>query len=223
VKALAALVCVAALTAAAASAQPVAGPVTGVKVSPSPFFSDEPLMRVTFRARRPAPAGYLYFVAWYTLARPSTPSAGCSLTSKIDALGHKGGFNVRVHVVLSPEPLFGDAFSPGRRSRQPRRVHCSAGLVERVGSDQTAVTRCRCPCRRLRGERLEGIPLLRVRLARELVIGQAPVPGEGIGLMFLLRALRGVQGMVLVTRIGGYPAAQLCPDSFKHGVWVLDL
>ena len=112
-KALAALVCVAALTAASASAQPVAGPVTGVKVSPSPFFSDEPLMRVTFRARRPAPAGYLYFVAWYTLARPSTPSAGCSLTSKIDALGHKGGFNVRVNVVLSPEPLFGDAFCPG--------------------------------------------------------------------------------------------------------------
>jgi hypothetical protein len=87
--------------------------VTAITVTPAPFYWDEPRMKVTFRTLKPAAPGYLYFLFWQTFATRSSLPPGCSPSSNIEALGYKGGSNIRVTAIVTPERIFGDAFCPG--------------------------------------------------------------------------------------------------------------
>lgn len=107
-------VAVAALAVPATAGALVASPVTGLRVAPNPFYSDEPRMRVTFTTAAPAPAGKRYFVYWNTEAPRSTLPDNCSPASDLpDQIGAKGGTRATVRMTVKPEPLFGDAFCPG--------------------------------------------------------------------------------------------------------------
>lgn len=89
-----------------------ASPITVNKISPSPFYDDEPVMKVTFKTLAPAPAGRLYFLWWTTLAAGAADK-DCAVSSRIDAIGYKGGVNATIVAKLTPEPIFGDSFCAG--------------------------------------------------------------------------------------------------------------
>lgn len=88
-------------------------PVSMVAIQPTPFHMDEPVMRVSFHATVPAPSGYRYFAFWQTQAPKSTLPEGCSPSSAMTVKGALGGTGSTV-LTLKPEPVFGDAFCPGR-------------------------------------------------------------------------------------------------------------
>lgn len=87
-------------------------PITATKISPWPFYADEPLMVVSFRTAQPAPVGRLYFAQWATLSTTATKE-DCSVSSRVDPLGARGGTGVLVKMKLTPEPIFGDSFCAG--------------------------------------------------------------------------------------------------------------
>lgn len=96
---------------ASASAPPV---ISAIKISPTPFYDDEPFMTVKFKTSVAAPAGKLYFLQWETLAAGAA-NDDCDVLSNADPVGYKGGTNVTVIAKLVPDLLIGGggAFCPG--------------------------------------------------------------------------------------------------------------
>lgn len=131
------LVIAASLALASLGAASAATPtVSHFKIKPSPFYSDEPFLFVTFTTAAAAPAGRLYFVHWQARGAPSSMTPGCSPLSKVDSIGYKGGTNARVTARLTTETLFGDAFCPG-----PSRVYVYTQLANSKRYERTGATK----------------------------------------------------------------------------------
>jgi hypothetical protein len=97
---------------AAASAHPSSVHISGIKILPSPFYADEPVMKVRFRTSAAAPAHKLFFAVWYSTS--TADQSDCSPASRItDPKGAKGGVSATVTLNLTPEPLFDPRFCPG--------------------------------------------------------------------------------------------------------------
>lgn len=88
--------------------------ISAIKISPTPFYDDEPFMTVKFKTSVAAPAGKLYFLQWETLAAGAA-NDDCDVLSNADPVGYKGGTNVNVIAKLVPDLLIGGggAFCPG--------------------------------------------------------------------------------------------------------------
>jgi len=98
---------------ATAGALPVVSPVTSLKVTPLPFHSGEPVMRVTFRTSTPAPVGRRYYAFWQSLDAEGGSPQGCSPSSSVRPFGATGGRRRLVRMWLHPEPTFGTTFCTG--------------------------------------------------------------------------------------------------------------
>jgi hypothetical protein len=86
--------------------------VSNIKILPSPFYADEPVMKVRFRTSSAAPAHKLFFAVWYSTS--TADQSDCNPASRItDPKGAKGGVNLTITLNLTPEPLFDPRFCPG--------------------------------------------------------------------------------------------------------------
>jgi hypothetical protein len=87
--------------------------VTGLKVTPRPFYTSDRKMVVTFITRAKAPAAQRYYLDWTGLEPLDLAAANKCATDNAAARGWSGGKNIHIRAVLTPDPKEGNYFCPG--------------------------------------------------------------------------------------------------------------